>query len=398
MRTNVLKSFIFLLVSACFLISGIFIMSAKKESVVFAETSIVDDIENNVPDYVGIEGTGDAVSTTLVSDDIFLYDGSNSLSVYLKTNGGEVNSGGGEIYDYVYYPDQNNLSMFYFYRINGINLSINGVEQSLQDKIFTTPSNLTFENLTDVIPEKFEMNFASTSNDNTISLLNESGNLVEGLYTIEVEIDLWQCTAGRSDQSEESSSFNNTADARLVYSFLVLNESSYIVNNRPVYTQNNFDSSATIPTSVNQYYGTYLYSNYSYEGNQIASLTYDQTRYDVTIVKELNSTYQTATLSYIAEDDNGETSGYTLTGDDIIRYQKNGDLTTIYFYNIGNYSVSFDAVATTTLLSVGGEAQFNKYNLTPLAELTKDVMVYVYGYQATHIDYDNNREFVEFKT
>lgn len=398
MKTNVLKSFIFLLVSACFLISGIFIMSAKKESVTFAETSIVDDIENNVPDYVGIEGTGDAVSTTLVSDDIFLYDGSNSLSVYLKTNGGEVNSGGGEIYDYVYYPDQNNLSMFYFYRINGINLSINGVEQSLQDKTFTTPSNLTFENLTDVIPEKFEMNFASTSNDNTISLLNESGNLVEGLYTIEVEIDLWQCTAGRSDQSEESSSFNNTADARLVYSFLVLNESSYIVNNRPVYTQNNFDSSATIPTSVNQYYGTYLYSNYSYEGNQIASLTYDQTRYDVTIVKELNSTYQTATLSYIAEDDNGETSGYTLTGDDIIRYQKNGDLTTIYFYNIGNYSVSFDAVATTTLPSVGGEAQFNKYNLTPLAELTKDVMVYVYGYQATHIDYDNNREFVEFKT
>ena len=398
MKTNVLKSFIFLLVSACFLISGIFIMSAKKESVVFAETSIVDDIENDIPDYVGIEGTGDAVSTTLVSDDIFLYDGSNSLSVYLKTNGGEVNSGGGEIYDYVYYPDENNLSMFYFYRINGINLSINGVEQSLQDKTFTTPSNLTFENLTDVIPEKFEMNFASTSNNNTISLLDESGNLVEGLYTIEVEIDLWQCTAGRSDQSEERSSFNNTADSRLVYSFLVLNESSYIVNNRPVYTQNNFDSSATIPTSVNQYYGTYLYSNYSYEGNQIASLTYDQTRYDVTIVKELNSTYQTATISYIAEDDNSETSGYTLTGDDIIRYQKNGDLTTIYFYNIGNYSVSFDAVATTTLPSVGGEAQFNKYNLTPLAELTKDVMVYVYGYQATHIDYDNNREFVEFKT
>ena len=103
MKTNVFKSFMFLLVSACFLISGIFIMSIKKDTVTYADTSIVENVENNVQDYVGIEVEGgDAVSTTLINDDIFLYNGSNSLKIYLKTNGETVNSGGGQIYDYVY--------------------------------------------------------------------------------------------------------------------------------------------------------------------------------------------------------------------------------------------------------------------------------------------------------
>ena len=115
-------------------------------------------------DYVGIEvEKGDAVSESLISDDIFLYDGNNSLSVYLKTNGITVNPNGGQIYDYVYYPDEDNLSMFYFYRINGVNLSINGVEQNLEQETykFNPPSNLTFENLLDVIPENFNINFGT---------------------------------------------------------------------------------------------------------------------------------------------------------------------------------------------------------------------------------------------
>ncbi len=389
-----LKSFMLVLVSTCFLICGILLFSPKKDDTAHAETNIVDNIDNNVQDYVGIEvEKGDAVSKSLISDDIFLYDGNNSLSVYLKTNGDTVNTSGGQIYDYVYYPDESNLSMFYFYRINGVNLSINGVEQSLEGKSFSTSSNLSFQNLVDVMPESFEINFGNTADaDDTFNILDESGNLIEGLYTLQVEIDLWQALDGRTDQTETS--FVNTTDETLTYSFFVLRESSYIVNTRPVFTQNNFDSSTTISTTVNPNYGNYLYSNYSYAGNKIASLTYDQTKYDVVITKELNSTYQSATLSYIAENDNGETSGYTLTGDDIIRYQKNGSRTTIYFYDIGNYSISFDAVATFST----SENMYNKYQLSALANLTKDVMVYVYGYQATHIDYDNNREFVEFKT
>ena len=389
-----LKSFMLVLVSTCFLICGILLFSPKKDDTAHAETNIVDNIDNDVQDYVGIEvEKGDAVSRSLISDDIFLYDGNNSLSVYLKTNGDTVNTSGGQIYDYVYYPDENNLSMFYFYRINGINLSINGVDQSLEGKIFSTSSNLSFQNLVDVMPESFEINFGNTADaDDTFNILDESGNLIEGLYTLQVEIDLWQALDGRTDQTETS--FVNTTDETLTYSFFVLRENSYIVNTRPVFTQNNFDSSTTISTTVNPNYGNYLYSNYSYAGNKIASLTYDQTKYDVVITKELNSTYQSATLSYIAENDNGETSGYTLTGDDIIRYQKNGSRTTIYFYDIGNYSISFDAVATFSTSS----NVYNKYSLSALADITKDVMVYVYGYQATHIDYDNNREFVEFKT
>lgn len=388
-----LKSFMLTLASAFMLVCGLVLFLPQKETVT-AETNLVESVENNVQDYVGIEASGDAVSQELIKDDIFLYNGDNKLSVYLKTNGETVNPNGGQIYDYVYYPDEDNLSMFYFYRINGVNLSINGVEQSLEQETykFNPPSNLTFENLPDVIPENFNINFGNTSDTNTFKITDDSGNLIEGLYTLQVEIDLWQALDGRSDQQE--SVFDNKTDETLTYSFFVLKENSYIVNQRPVFTQNNFDSTTTISTTVNPNYGNYLYSNYSYAGNKIASLTYDQTKYDVAITKELNSTYQFATLSYIAENDNGETSGYTLEGDNIIRYQKNGSRTTIYFYDIGNYSVSFEAVATFSTAS----NVYNKYSLSALADITKDIMVYVYGYQATHIDYDNNRNFVEFKT
>ena len=295
-----LKSFMLTLASAFMLVCGLVLFLPQKETVT-AETNLVESVENNVQDYVGIEASGDAVSQELIKDDIFLYNGDNTLSVYLKTNGETVNPNGGQIYDYVYYPDEDNLSMFYFYRINGVNLSINGVEQSLEQETykFNPPSNLTFENLPDVIPENFRINFGNTSDTNTFKITDDSGNLIEGLYTLQVEIDLWQALDGRSDQQE--SVFDNKTDETLTYSFFVLKENSYIVNQRPVFTQNNFDSTTTISTTVNPNYGNYLYSNYSYAGNKIASLTYDQTKYDVAITKELNSTYQFATLSYIAE-------------------------------------------------------------------------------------------------
>lgn len=408
MKTNIFKSFILMFFSACFLACGILLIAPKREERINAETSLVESVENNVQDYVSIDEylNGSVVSNSPAVNDIFLYNQNNSLKIALKANGGEVNANGGEIYDYVYYPDPNNLSFFYFYRLNNASLSINGETQSFDYNNFVTNAgSMTFANLTDVVPETFEINFGSGDGENTFNILDDNNQLREGLYTLHIEVDLWWCNGGRSDQNEDRSSFNEMTD-EITYSFFVLNESSYLsgrnvafVKNRPVFQHENFDSASTIATTVNPDYGNYLYSNYSYAGNKIASLTYDQTRYDVTITKDLNSVTYTTTLSYIAENDTGGTSGYSVTGDDIIRFEKRNNLTTIYFYDVGNYSVSFDAVATFPVLASSGESTstYNKYSLPALADATKGVMVYVYGYQATHIDYDNNGEYVEFK-
>ena len=396
-----LKSFMLVIFSACFLLGGLFLLMPKKERA-SAETTIVENVENNLPEYVGVSANGDETVTKMIESDIFLFN-NNSLTINFKMNGNSVNEGGGEIYDYVFYPDENNLSHFYFYRVSGtVNLYINGVEQSLAGKEFNTQAisdsglPLTFANLNDVVPESFEINFADTSTlseeeaKNTFDIVDETGNLIEGLYTLQVEVNLWECTDGGTTQSEDR--FSDSTKP-LTYSFFVLKGNSYILNNRPVFSNDNFDSTTTIPTTVSPNFGDYLYSNYSAIDNNIASITYNHTKYDLAITKELNSTYTLATLSYLAENDNGENDGISVEGDSIISYTKNGNQTTVYFYDVGNYSVSFEAVATFK----NGE-NYNKYKLSALANATKKVMVYVYGYQLMHIDYDNNKTFTEFKT
>ena len=409
MKSNFIKSIFLTFFSLCFLSVGIMTIGASfKTSTLNAETSVVEDLENNTPEYLGIneyspEGTLDLGS--LINDDIFLYyqnssNTSNSLKLSLITNGATVNPDGADVYQYVYYPDENNLSVFYFYQITNTNLFINGVAQpdSLTGKNFVTNSNQFFENESGINLETYEVNFSNNKSDKkTISLVDDDGNLIEGRYTLETQIVLYTCTSGRTDGSEESGSFSSDT-VTLRYSFIVLNRNDYIVNSRPVVTASNFDNSVNVPTSVSANYGNYYYSNYSYEGNKIASISYNPNKYDVTITKDLNQDSKTETLSYIAEKDISDTeNGMEILGDEVVTYVKNDDTVTLYFQNVGNYSVTFNAVATFEYTDENGTIN-NKYNLSALSNATKKVMVYVYGYQATYVDYDNNKEYTEFKS
>ena len=124
MKSNFIKSIFLTFFSLCFLSVGIMTIGASfKTSTLNAETSVVEDLENNTPEYLGIneyspEGTLDLGS--LINDDIFLYyqnssNTSNSLKLSLITNGATVNPDGADVYQYVYYPDENNLSVFFFF-------------------------------------------------------------------------------------------------------------------------------------------------------------------------------------------------------------------------------------------------------------------------------------------
>lgn len=409
MKSNLIKSIFLTFFSLCFFSVGILtIHSASQSQISSAETSVVEDLENNVPDYVSIEEylPDESLSeSSLISDDLFLYyenasDNSNSLKFKLKTNGGEVNEGSADVYQYVYYPDVNNLSVFYFYQITSTDLYINGEKQDLTGKTFATPSNQFFQNESGINLETYEVNFSNNKKDDdkTISLVDsETGSLKTGRYTLETKIVLYTCTSGKSDGTEESGSFSSNI-VTLRYNFIVLNRDSYIVNSRPVVSANSFDNSVTVPTSISATYGNYYYSNYSASENKVASISYNPNMYDVAITKDLNSDSKTETIKYIAENDTGNENGIEILGDEIVEYiQDSENQITIYFKDVGNYSLTFSAVATFPWTDENGTVN-NKYTLSALSDITKRIMVYVYGYQATYVDYDNNKEYTEFKT
>ena len=417
MRKSLMKSIFLTFFSLCFLCVGVVTLFAKEENnIASAETVVVDGLENNIPDYVSIAefetvDSETALENSLINDNTFLYHTnstghSNKLTISLKTNGRTVNAGGADIYQYVYYPNSEDLSTFYFYTIESTNLYINGVAQSIPaEKEFSYNTQQSFENESGAYLETYELNFANTNSsyytDNetelnrTISLTDAEGNLIQGRYTVDITLTLWTCTDGRSDGMEENF-YSNTVNLR--YEFLVLDRSEYITNSRPVLTASNFDSSYQVTSAQSDVYGYYYYFNYSYANNKIASVTYDPTKYDVDITKTLNSDVTSMNVSYIQENAIGDNDGITITGEEIVTYVKNANNSiTLYFADVGNYSLIFNAVATFSYTQDGSTIN-NKYSLSALTDSLKRIMVYGYGYQANYVDYDNNSEYAEFKS
>ena len=193
-----MKSIFLTFFSLCFLCVGIVTLFAKEENnIASAETVVVDGLENDIPDYVSIAefetvDSETALENSLINDNTFLYHTnstghSNKLTISLKTNGRTVNAGGADIYQYVYYPNSEDLSTFYFYTIESTNLYINGVAQSIPaEKEFSYNTQQSFENESGAYLETYELNFANTNSsyytdtetelNRTISLTDAEGN------------------------------------------------------------------------------------------------------------------------------------------------------------------------------------------------------------------------------
>ena len=133
---KILKSFLLTFFSLGLFCVGAISLSFKGEET-YAETISVPSLENELPDYVGVEELlptndsdeplGDAVENSLIDDNIFLVyqngaGNSNGVRFSLKANGAEVNPDSTDQYQYVYYPNPNDLSTFYFYKVTGESL------------------------------------------------------------------------------------------------------------------------------------------------------------------------------------------------------------------------------------------------------------------------------------
>ncbi len=422
-KSLLFKNVFYIFVALCLMALGATTLAKTQiTEIVVAEDVSDDEISNtNIPEYFlaqeylynSSSSTSTENSSSLISDyNTFRYINesytSNYLQLSLATNGEGVSEN--SLYTYVYYPDLSNRSTFYFYSINNVNLYINGEQQTINDKTFVTDTNLFFENYSSSLTlNTFSMVFDNSgTSDNAISILDSNGNVIEGVYQVSINMLLCVATDGTDNGSEE---LITEQTVTIDYYFYVVDNENYFDNNRPIVDSYSFDNEVTISSTTNQ--NAYLlYSNYtsksgvgsSTEANQIPYIEYDYTRYEVTISKTYNNSTNEA---YIQLDKDYFLSGTTSTspvvvsGEDIVYVQVDTtyQVCRIYFTDVGQYTISLSAIK---LVQNGDSAQ--KYSLDGLTSITRNVVVYMYGYQVGFTNYDgtadsnNNLPFGEMKT
>ena len=427
-KNNLFKNIFFVLFAFCFMGVGVISLNAQNDTLVAnAEDTASTEVTNSVPDFfianeylkteTYIQDEDEEYDDALIDSNVFMYSPEGTSSNYLKLSfdrdNGNVDATD-DRYRWVYYPDPDNTSLFYFYTIDTVSLSINGVDQKITDGNFKQTNGLTFTNYTGSQLDGFEMIFSDTPTSdanrktNEISILDDHGNLKEGLYTISVTYILHACTDGGVSGDEEQFSDINSANPTISYSFYCVNKDTYFENNRPNIERQSFDKEVSVSNLTNPAYAYYLYSNYSSDNdnqaraNEISYIDFDYTRYELSISKDYQSETLTQTLAY-----DKDTSSIASIGANITSTKVFADTNTcrVYFTDVGDYNLSLSAIA---IVDFAVDAKNNiyetrKYSLTGISGVTKQIMVYVYGYQAKYTDYDspadenNNKPKAELK-
>lgn len=408
-KNNLVKSIFYIFFAVCFLSFGIMISNKDNlNSYVVAENVSEEEIDNqNIPsyfsakDYIETVENDEVVITenvnSLISSDTFMFfkDGnsSNFLSLSLLTNGSELQPQN-EIYNYVYYPDLTNTSVFYYYSINSISLYINGAYKEINMGDYIKSSGFSFANNASAQLEEFEMIFKALPDggeeameSNEIAITDDAGNVIEGIYNLSLTITLYTCTDGGTNADEAMFTDQNVT---IDYSFYVVDQESYFINNRPNVTYNSFDHTVNVSSLTNPNYAYYLYSNYSSEttANKIPYIEYDYTKFELAINKTLSNTTYTSSLLY----DKDETSELPVfvEGDNIVNVKVNTDtkICRVYFKDVGNYELTLSAIQIVDYTTGTGTTEIKKYALDGVSGQTKKIMVYMYGYQTNYTDLD----------
>ena len=388
-KNYLIKNIFCLFFALCFLGAGFFVLNKQQNNFVAqAEVTSTDSpVDKNITyDYFRkTEYKNEtAVENSLIGKDTFMYynDGtSNSLKLSLATNGSGTTEN--DIYNYVYYPNEEDKSVFYFYHVGLVNVAINGEEilnsENQTSKVFDASTGKSFPSFSSLELETFEMVFDDQGTaSNAISIMNSDGSVREGVYTVSISLILVSCVDGKTDMSEAPTSFTDE-EVKLSYSFYVLDQSKYFKNNKPNITYSGFDHDVTM-SSVNGTTAFKLYSNYSSEDNKIPYIEYDYTRFEASIKKELDDETETRTLEF-----DKDLAAVAESGNNIIKTQYIDDKCRVYFTDVGEYTVTLNAIKI-----VASKSGLLKYDLNAVSTRTQNILTYIYGYQAKYTDFDSS--------
>lgn len=387
MKKNLFKNIFYIFFAFCFLSAGLFSLSLKPNEAAAEDTSEEVITNTDIPSYFdATQYDGDEQNAgSLIDSNVFMYYTNQSLKLSLLTNG-SFNAGSFDAYQYVYYPNPDDITKFYYYKINTFGLKINGVDQDINLGNYVIDPHYSFTNKSAVELQSFEMVFSAedpTADNHVFKITDSSDNVVEGIYTLTLDIALMSCTDGRSDGNEETIIDNVVPP--IVYSFYVVDRSHYLINGEAIVDKENFDHSVQTTTSL--MYDYYLYSNYSSEetANKIPNFSYDYERYEITINKELSN--QTSSQSLLYDKDS---HSIVSTGDEIASFvtDETTHTNTVYLYDVGNYAIEYNDILLLDFTTDEHITTFAKHSLEGVSNITKSTMVYMYGYQANYTDMD----------
>ncbi len=408
-KNYLIKNIFYIFLTICFLGAGFFVL--HKSTACFS-ASALDTSFDTADENTGLEnyflqkeylanedGSLDENESSLIGDGIFMYyneTGNNLLKLFVSTNG--VGEEGAEVYNYVYYPNPEDKSTFYFFNFSNLTLSINGEVQTLPaDKKYINTTNFTFANYNDALfVQTFSMVFDKDgTRDDAFSFMTtapdgETRILNEGLYTVSFNITPFLCTNGKNNGTEDAFAEQKTIPVK--YSFYVVGQDSYFENNRPILKNKaNFDT--TINSDASQY-AFELYSNFTSKGeaDQIPFIEYDFSRYELEISKEYQNEIQTTSLLFDKEQaaalpssPSGKAPISQSGTENLVHFVANLESHTckVYFTDIGAYTIKMHAIKL-----VEKDGTVLKYALGGLDKIKKDVSVHMFGFQATYTDFD----------
>ena len=346
-----------------------------------------ENSESETPDY-----------NSLIASDIFMLssDSENILKLSFDFNGGSEGVEDNK-YNYVYYPDLDNKSIFYFFSNIQPRLTINGVNKSLTSNKYARPTENRFGNESQPV-EEFSMTLCAEESaaEDKLSVV-ENGQVVEGLYTLTLQFTRHTCTNGEEQEENNfqftSQNFNGQEDGSplLTYSFYVVDKDKYQQeNSKPTITYDAFDQNVEFnDTRATLSYA--LYSNFSSKGNtdKIPHIDFDYTRYEIDIIKDLTGeSPKTAQIKYNTDEQNGEAPiVLTESSSDIVKlvYSTEKSMARLYFTDVGAYTLTLKAIK---VVDFGAEQTVQKYDLNGLSAVTKRIEVHMFGYQANYTYFD----------
>lgn len=386
------KNIFYIFFAVCTIFAGLFVLNNTNSlKSVKADVQVEDDLENTSP-YLNYLSRQEFVNKTelvdesqsFLSKDVFAYydlsDNENSLKLSLKLN--DIYSDPTNIMHYVYFPDINDQNHYVFYSNIRPELTRNGTNFLTGDNLHKTfvsgDESHSFQNY-NTPADTFEMIFNSTgSKNNELNILDENGVVQEGLYSLKLTFILISVTVDASGEQ----SFDDQ-EVEFYYNFFIVDRNSYFSSNRPQVENVNFDR--TILGNSNISY--YLYSNYSakknssdvsnLEKNGAPYIKFDSERFDVKITKLLDGLDYTTSVLYDTENTLKIEGDFDITS--VIKNEEGQNKTYIYFQDVGNYTVYLSAITL-----VGNQ----KYALDAISDSTKDISVYMYGFQFGYTDLD----------
>ncbi|MBQ8844502.1 MAG: hypothetical protein IJ008_00625 [Clostridia bacterium] len=379
----------------------------QKRTIENSSEAYVDDtlVNDTLPDFFVAE---DESGKNLKEDNVFLYSSSNTyIDFSFLRNAPTIIS---PVYNYVYFPDTSDSTTFSFFLISNLilhsnNSTTNIIDSNNDDNYISTfeetPENPTFVGNANK-PQLIDLTLAVTGNtENTTIRIQE-----DGIYTLSIRGQVISTTDGALGLE---ASLWESDELSIDFKFFVLSESSYYENSRPIMTASSVETLAL--TSSHDYYYYYNYSLYNVnDGTAVASLpslTYDPTRYEISINKKdpsevesfVRVTFDKKNETHILEGDSSVLMARTTATEglnDTKRYS-----TTLTFNNLGEYEISFKFIFVTNYLNTTTE-DYEYYKLDKLYGNNR--RLYVYGMQSVFTNYGEGRDpqtnaynFKEFK-